>query len=1213
MRFFAAVLLVIGVGTTLAASGTVAWQPRTDGIELAVDVGEADLAASDRGFVELNLAGAGASGAVGGPRLPVYRRLVEVPYGAEIAVEVAYAGVAEYDLDLPLMPRQAPVPKTGPEPGFAYDEKAYRRPTAAIGAVVVDEGYVRGHRVVLVEVRPATYDPAAGLLSVAREVTVRLRWTAADWAMTSSQRQRYDSPAFRGRLDGIALNHGQLDFAPPPDLPVGYLVIVPDAWEQNVAPLAEWRKRKGYDVFVRNLTEVGGGSANAVKGYIQDAYDNWPIPPSFVLLVGDVDNIGYFDGQGTGSPNTDLNFAMVEGSDYFPDIDVSRASVVSTAQLDSLVYNIVTYERNEWANGLEWTNRAYFIASSDGGNHQVAEGTHQYVMEKLRPMGVQCDSLWLYYSQGTPITTAINGGRAWVTYSGHGSTTSWADPGFGLSDVRALTNEDKLPYVQTFACVSGNFASSSSPECFSEAWIRNGRRGAIAHIASSVNSYWEEDDTLERRVFDFMFDSTFHWIMGGFNKAKMKFYEEMGPGGTTRRYFEMYNMMGDGAIDVYAHEPQALDVTYPAVIPLGAYPLQVTVTEGYGPVENALVCAAGSADTTVFAAGYTDAAGQVTLNITTTAPDTVFVTVTGHDLAPHLGQVLALPSSGPYVLYLSHVVDDSAGGNDDGIINPGESINLGMWVKNWGSGTANSVESKLRTSDANITLTDSVKGFGDIPAGDSAFTGADGFDFEVAVSCTNGYVLRFTVRTCDANDSVWEAPLNLTVGAPVLGYESWLAFDPPPGGNNNGVIEPGETGDLEVVLRNTGMGHAYGVTATLRSGDPRLAVLDSLGGYGTIMRDSAGRNSGDRFKVRAENSIPRETEVPCTLLVHAGAIEYRCEFTLGIGAIRTCDPIPDGPRQPALYYAYDACDSLYTEAPEFSWVEIGGIGTRLDLSDDDVEVVSLPSGFGSWRYYGQDYGQLSICSNGFIAPGSQSFSRYTNEELPVSDGPPMVCAVWDDFYPGEGNGVWYWHDADNHRFVVEYDSVHYYAPRSSWDKFQVVLYDSTVSTPSGDNVFTVQYLTANNHGSATVGIQDQTQSVAIQYLFDGTYHRGAAELVPGMAVKYTTSPPTVGIEDEPAGASRLRRLALMPCAPNPVRSHARLSFTLPVETRARLSVFDASGRKVRGLFDARAKAGRYSVTWDGRDDSGREVARGVYLYRLETEVGGVSRKLVRVE
>ncbi len=1211
------VLVLTGLIAALASgSGPVVAESRHDGVVFLLELKEVELTTipgDGVGYTSIQLPGAGFTNETGKPLVPVYRQLIEIPYGARVEVEARLEDVKRYELDRPLYPRQHPVPKSGPQPDFVRDEKAYSRDefVPCLGARLVETVFMRGHRLALVEIMPVSYNPVQNAAEVAGRMTVTVRWNGADWEKTRRRHQRYDSPAFAGRLDGVVANRDLFDY-PPPELPVGYLVITPDEWEQNLIPLAQWRRRKGFHVFVRNLSQVGGSSAEVVKAYIQDAYDNWPIPPSFVLLVGDVDRIGYFTGQGTGSPPTDLNFAMVEGSDYFPDIDVSRASVANVSQLDSLVAKIVTYEQNSWTSGTEWLKKAYFIASADGGHHQVAEGTHAHVMEKIRPLGVECDSLWLYYGSGTPITTAINSGRSWVTYSGHGGRDCWADPSpdFDVSAVHALTNAEVIPYVQTYACLSGDFTYS---ECFSEAWIRTGKRGGIAHIASSVSSYWEEDDTLERRVFDCMFDSTLCWIMGGFNRAKLIYYVQMGSSGMTRRYFEMYNLMGDGAIDVYSLEPSQLTVIHPPVIPLGSYPMNVMVSDAGGPVQNALVCASAKEDTVVFAAGYTDASGEVVLVVNTTQPDSIYVTVTGHNLEPYLGAALALPSGGPYVMHLRHTVDDSAGGNNDGIVNPGETINLLMWVKNWGSSAAQNVRTWLRTSDSNITLLDSLKVFGDIGAGDSAWTGSDGFGFTVAASCTNGYVLRFLVSTRDANDSVWETRLNLFVGAPVLDYAACQADDPPPGGNGNGMIDPGETGDLIVTLRNTGQGNAYGVTAVLRSGDSRLAVLDSIGLFDDILRDTTGNNNSDRFRVQADNSIPRETQIPCTLHIQTGEVSYVRVFQLGIGVIRICDPIPDGPRAPSLYYAYDVTDTLYTQAPVFSWVEIRDVGTRLSLSDDETEQVSLPSSFGPWLYYGQSFDQISICGNGWVAPGQTSRSTYNNTSLPNTSESGMVVLNWDDLYPPAGNGVWYYHDEANYRFIIEYDSVHYYSPRSSWDKFELIIYDTTMTTLSGDNVFVVQYLTGNNYTSNTVGLQDPTKAIAIQCLYNGSYHRGAAPLVSRMAVKYTTSPPTVGIAENETGRPLPVSLKLGPCVPNPFRRSTRISFGVPRETEVCLAVFDAVGRRVVDLMRGRVRPGIHTVVWDGRDSQDRQAAKGVYIYRLETEAGFLSRKMVVVE
>ncbi|MFO7638991.1 MAG: FlgD immunoglobulin-like domain containing protein, partial [bacterium] len=181
--------------------------------------------------------------------------------------------------------------------------------------------------------------------------------------------------------------------------------------------------------------------------------------------------------------------------------------------------------------------------------------------------------------------------------------------------------------------------------------------------------------------------------------------------------------------------------------------------------------------------------------------------------------------------------------------------------------------------------------------------------------------------------------------------------------------------------------------------------------------------------------------------------------------------------------------------------------------------------------------------------------------------------------------------------------------QSTYDWHQLVIYDTTLAAPDGNSVFTYQYLTANNYGSTTVGINDSTTATGIQVLYNGSYHRGAAPLAPGMAVKFTTVEPRVGLAG-PAPDRVPTRLTLEPCRPNPARGSARLSFSLPAPADARLAVYDATGRRVRELFRGPTRAGSQVVRWDGRDDRGQPVARGVYLYRLEAGGESIARKLV---
>jgi hypothetical protein len=566
--------------------------------------------------------------------------------------------------------------------------------------------------------------------------------------------------------------------------------------------------------------------------------------------------------------------------------------------------------------------------------------------------------------------------------------------------------------------------------------------------------------------------------------------------------------------------------------------------------------------------------------------------------------------------YLKSTIDDQPpGGNGDGIINPGEAINLPVWVVNRSDRGATGVRGVLRKTSADtlVTVTDSVRRFGTVGAGDSAFTGANGFKFRVAAACTNRYVLPLTLVCVDTLDSTYASSLPLTVGAPQLVQNGVRCWDPRPGGNNNGRLDPGENDEIALGLQNIGLGNAQNVSARLASGDARLTILDSVGTYGNVPHDSTIYNAGDRFRVLASGAIPPETQIPCTLSITGDGYQATRVFMLAVGALTAVDPIPDGPRTPARYYAYDDVDSMYVSCPEFSWVEINNLGTRLTYSQNDaVVMVNLPTGFGPLKFYGQRYTQVSVSADGWLCPGNYTTSDYSNTGLPDPSTPPgMICVNWDDLHPVSGGGgagyVYYYHDAANHRFVVEYDSVEYYSG-STRDKFEVVIYDTTRATPTGDNGVLVQYLTANGYTSSTLGIEDPGRTIAIQDLFDGTYHRAAAPIVPGRAILYTTDSVVTGVGEVGSAAGPLR-LGLH-AAPNPARRAAQLRFDLPRDGRVKLVVLDASGRVVRTLANAVFARGVYTLVWDGRDDKGRTVAGGVYVYRLEAGSDTVVRKAV---
>ncbi|MBN2413490.1 T9SS type A sorting domain-containing protein [candidate division KSB1 bacterium] len=83
--------------------------------------------------------------------------------------------------------------------------------------------------------------------------------------------------------------------------------------------------------------------------------------------------------------------------------------------------------------------------------------------------------------------------------------------------------------------------------------------------------------------------------------------------------------------------------------------------------------------------------------------------------------------------------------------------------------------------------------------------------------------------------------------------------------------------------------------------------------------------------------------------------------------------------------------------------------------------------------------------------------------------------------------------------------------------------------------------------------------------------------------------------------------------PNPFNSTTVLKYDLPKSTWVVLKVYNLSGQSIKTLVDDLQNAGRKSISWDGRDHLGLEVASGIYIYRIETDSFIKSGKMLLIK
>jgi len=100
------------------------------------------------------------------------------------------------------------------------------------------------------------------------------------------------------------------------------------------------------------------------------------------------------------------------------------------------------------------------------------------------------------------------------------------------------------------------------------------------------------------------------------------------------------------------------------------------------------------------------------------------------------------------------------------------------------------------------------------------------------------------------------------------------------------------------------------------------------------------------------------------------------------------------------------------------------------------------------------------------------------------------------------------------------------------------------------------------------------------------------------------------VEDEGDGDASPSEFSLSDNYPDPFNPKTNIAYLVPRACQVRLEVFNVLGQKIRTLVDEDQTAGNREVSWDGRNQTGEEVASGVYFYRLKAEDFVETKKMV---
>ena len=455
-----------------------------------------DVSSKKGVFSEIIIPNTYSIGGLGTPKLPASKKLIEIPFGADVSVQVIDYTVTDYKLSEfgitnPIIPVQPSLPKnvdpTTVE--FEYKKEFYTKNEFIRYEIATIEvlGVLRGMRLARLVIAPVSYNPVTETIKVYNDIQVEVSFTGSDIALTQQIKASTSSPYFDAVYQKV-INYRDPDYPDHPDLtkyPIKYLIVSDPMFEDALQPFIEWKTKKGFNVITGYTDEIGS-SINQIKTWIHGIYNSGTPEdpaPSFVLFVGDTGQIPAETGSSSGKV-TDLYYCSVDG-DMFPEMYYGRFSATNVSQLQAQVDKTLYYEKYEFANP-SYLDNVTLIAGADGyWNPQVGQPTVLYGTENYFNAAHGFDNVHLYLTSYGGCYETINQGINLINYTAHGGQTSWGNPPMSQSDVNALTNDGMYPLAIGNCCSACDFGYG---ECFGETWARKANGGSVGYMGSAPSS-----------------------------------------------------------------------------------------------------------------------------------------------------------------------------------------------------------------------------------------------------------------------------------------------------------------------------------------------------------------------------------------------------------------------------------------------------------------------------------------------------------------------------------------------------------------------------------------------------------------------------------------------------------------------------------------------------------------------------------------------------
>lgn len=1161
----------------------------------------------------------------GMPDLPGSGRFIAIPQGATASLEITNMETETLQgINVSPAPR---IPKTT-EDGplfYSFNESVYSANAfyPAEPVKLSDPKQIRGVDVVMLGITPFQYNPVTKELIIIKNIEIEVTFTGGNGHFGDDRlRSRWWEPLMADML----LNYNDIDpidyMSRRSEVGFEYLIICPDdpdflAWADTIRM---FRNKQGILTGIVTTAEIGGNTTSAIENYINTAYNSWDIPPAAILILGDYGS----EGATVISPIWD-NYCASDNiygdvnNDDLPDIVMARIFAQDASQLEIMIGKIIDHEINppvdpgyyaKPVTALGWQTERWFQVCIEtvGGFFRNVLGKQPVrvnavydgdpnvdpwstapntstVLNYFGPNGLGYlpatpSELGMWYGgTSNKINTALNNGSFLLLHRDHGNEQGWGEPGYTTTSMSGLYNE-MTTMVYSVNCLTGKF--NIGGECFAESFLRYPKR-AYGIIAASEVSYSFVNDTYVWGAFDNMWPEFMpdygttpgsRGLLPAFSNAAGKFFLEQSswPYNTDNKEvtYNLFHYFGDALTTMYSEVPEEILVLHNNMLIGGADIFTVDA-------ENQSFIALSVNGEII---GTADGTGSpVDVEIIPQDPGTVVdivVTKTNHfRYENHIG---VISPETPFIVYKSHLIGDQ-GGNGNGLPDYHENFAIDLDVQNIGLVNAENVSVTLSSDDPYALVIDSVSDAGTIPAG--AVITASGFSCRLADSVPDGYPVIFSLKADDGNQ-VWNSQFYMTACAPSFKISSYNIIDDQ--GNDDGKLDPGETADLHIFIKNTGTSEAYDVKAGLSGFGPFLTVLSGEQDAGSI---GPGAGSEVVFTVQAGEETPGGLEISVNVNIHSDFDRTQDEsisFVVGDYSALVLDLDPMRNSGPAFIQAFNElgfCADYQTVMPA-------------DLSSYNMVFVCLGIYFTNHILTSSEAQKLKA----FLDQGGNLYmeGRLTWYQDPQTILQPMfnINSKFTNFYRIDtvygfsgtfGDGMQF-----SYQMTQPYNNHQIHAIPPAVEVMKL-LPDSLPSM--------VAY---EAPGYKTIGSNTEFGG-----LVESVYPSARKELL--LRILQFFGQNLTGTEFEPISPANE---SLVTVYPNPFTDEVRFRFELKEPSEVVLEIYDLSGRVVEKIINTKLNKGEYVYAWK-TDNYNQGKTNGIYFYRFINGMENQGGKLLFIE